>query len=418
MRLPAAAGGTASAPIGASLALLALVGLTGNARGGQPSGRSLEFLSEAPIPDVFAGCGERKNRVASQRYALINSEMHAGMAINFTADANYDFVAGMVPHHTAAVDMCNVYYAAATAGADFNLGIDSLCYNITYGPVAMGEWQYDFSQPGENEQMMDAIGLMGMNEHYEAGCSALSDAEREGLAFSMDAFLGAGGPPPPGGAGTRAKYVDGGSLFDQGKAPLGQHYHDDMFMGCGKLDHPQTKEYLQMMMDMHMRMAFEWTGDPSVDFLLGMIPHHEGAIEMCEIYYRHWQCAPAREVCVAPLELDEVSRKIGDGEEVDVLNLLHHVCTGHILYVQPQEVQWMKKELGRISPEALRKYEEDKARGGYPCEGVIDAEDMHFVVGGDGDGTGADSSGSRLLLASRFVAGLGVVAALVVQFAC
>ena len=49
---------------------------------------------------------------------------------------------------------------------------------------------------------------------------------------------------------------------------------------------------------------------------------------------------------------------------------------------------------------------------------MIDAEDMHFVVGGDGDGTGADSSGSRLLLASRFVAGLGVVAALVVQFAC
>jgi uncharacterized protein (DUF305 family) len=25
--------------------------------------------------------------------------MHEGMAINFTGDQNYDFIAGMIPHH-------------------------------------------------------------------------------------------------------------------------------------------------------------------------------------------------------------------------------------------------------------------------------------------------------------------------------
>jgi len=31
---------------------------------------------------------------------------------------------------------------------------------------------------------------------------------------------------------------------------------------------------------MHQRMALELTGDPDVDFARGMIPHHQGAIDM------------------------------------------------------------------------------------------------------------------------------------------
>ena len=38
---------------------------------------------------------------------------------------------------------------------------------------------------------------------------------------------------------------------------------------------------------MHGGMAFELTGDPDVDFVLGMIPHHEGAVAMARLVLEH-----------------------------------------------------------------------------------------------------------------------------------
>lgn len=79
--------------------------------------------------------------------------MYAGMAINFTGNAEYDFLAGMIPHHGGASEMCAVWNGTTLGKADRNLGIESLCYNITYGAKSWGQFQYDFSQPGEMEQM-------------------------------------------------------------------------------------------------------------------------------------------------------------------------------------------------------------------------------------------------------------------------
>lgn len=38
---------------------------------------------------------------------------------------------------------------------------------------------------------------------------------------------------------------------------------------------------------MHHAMNIPYTGNPDVDFLVGMIPHHEGAVEMARIILEH-----------------------------------------------------------------------------------------------------------------------------------
>jgi uncharacterized protein (DUF305 family) len=45
---------------------------------------------------------------ASQAFMAANDAMHKGMAIEFTGNADVDFVRGMIPHHQGAVDMARI----------------------------------------------------------------------------------------------------------------------------------------------------------------------------------------------------------------------------------------------------------------------------------------------------------------------
>lgn len=45
---------------------------------------------------------------ATLAYMAINDRMHAAMAIEFTGDADVDFMRAMIPHHQAAVEMAQV----------------------------------------------------------------------------------------------------------------------------------------------------------------------------------------------------------------------------------------------------------------------------------------------------------------------
>ncbi len=55
---------------------------------------------------------------------------------------------------------------------------------------------------------------------------------------------------------------------------------------CGA---PSTKAYKKSMHKMHQGMAIAYTGDFDTDFTRGMVPHHQGAIDMAKIVLKYGQ---------------------------------------------------------------------------------------------------------------------------------
>lgn len=47
------------------------------------------------------------------------------------------------------------------------------------------------------------------------------------------------------------------------------------------------KEYQRINDKMHSNMNIKYTREPDVDFILGMIPHHQGALEMAKVQLKY-----------------------------------------------------------------------------------------------------------------------------------
>ena len=103
--------------------------------------------------------------------------------------------------------------------------------------------------------------------------------------------------------------MDGGMMghdMSQMQGMGGMVGHDMGAMGTPKGDQGEaSKAYAKANLSMHTGMDIEFTGNADVDFAKGMIPHHQGAIDMAKIVLQYGKDAEIRKLAEGVISAQE-----------------------------------------------------------------------------------------------------------------
>jgi hypothetical protein len=106
------------------------------------------------------------------------------------------------------------------------------------------------------------------------------------------------------------KGMDMGGMMDPAKMKMMQEMHGkmmggDMAMGPKGDTGPASQAYAAANSKMHQDMAITFTGDADVDFVKGMIPHHQGAIETAKVVLQYGKDSETKKLAEGIIKAQE-----------------------------------------------------------------------------------------------------------------
>ena len=101
-----------------------------------------------------------------------------------------------------------------------------------------------------------------------------------------------------------------GGMMDHDMSQMGDMNMSGMDMSKPKGDQgPSSLAFAKANADMHAGMAIEYSGNTDVDFAKGMVPHHQGAIEMAKIELQYGKDADMRKLAEGVIAAQEAEIK-------------------------------------------------------------------------------------------------------------
>ncbi|MGY6566302.1 DUF305 domain-containing protein [Halomonas sp. KM-1] len=92
---------------------------------------------------------------------------------------------------------------------------------------------------------------------------------------------------------------------DEDEAQDEEDHHDHVHEPDEHTDNEAVQAYREINRRMHEDMSIEFTGNPDADFARGMIPHHQGAIDMANVVLMHGEDEAIRDLAREVIEAQE-----------------------------------------------------------------------------------------------------------------